>query len=353
MICTTSNYALIISCFATYAMVDVAAIYGMVDVTESMDLDTIVPESIEELVQEDNFDVEIARRYLNYSFAAYCNPASLHSNAACPWGEACTLEMKHVEVKDKLLAYVAWHPTHNEIILAFRGTILAPSNLLTDLDETIVPLFNNSGWGAHRGFHNGYNTLKDVLHTQVAGERKAHPDAPLIITGHSLGGALATMAAADFALNLKAPNTQCYTFGSPRVFTESAAKATSEAVPFHRVVGGHDPVPHVPPCGKCQEGGGIAHAIVSTINSLFTDEKKQGYWHVAKEVWNPHSCNYPECSDASIYKICDVSGEDKTCSNSLAATALDLGEHMDGYLGVHANKLIDDKVACPVTNQHT
>lgn len=332
-------------------MVDATAMHGMVDTTQSTDQDAVVPESIvipEELVQEDSFDVETARRYLNYSLAAYCNPATLHSNAACPWGEACNLEMKHVEVKDHLLGYVAWHPTHNEIVLAFRGTILDPSNLLTDFDETIVPLFNKSGWGVHQGFHSGYNTLKDMLHSKVAGEREAHPDAPLIITGHSLGGALASVAAADFGLNLKASNTQCYTFGSPRVFTKPAANAVSDAITFHRVVGGRDLVPHMPPCGKCQEGGNIGHAIISGINSLFTDDKKQGYWHVAKEVWNPHSCTYPECSGANVYKICDAGGEDKTCSNSLAPTALNFDAHMNGYLGVQASHLIDDKEACPV-----
>ena len=38
----------------------------------------------------------------------------------------------------------------------------------------------------------------------------------VIVSGHSMGGAVATMAAAEFVSNLQLDNVWLYTFGSPR-----------------------------------------------------------------------------------------------------------------------------------------
>ena len=40
---------------------------------------------------------------------------------------------------------------------------------------------------------------------------------PYAAPGHSLGGALATLAAYDLAAELSLPHLQCITFGAPRV----------------------------------------------------------------------------------------------------------------------------------------
>jgi predicted lipase len=43
-----------------------------------------------------------------------------------------------------------------------------------------------------------------------------HPGAPIFVTGHSLGGALAVIAALDLKLSLNVKVT-VYTYGQPRV----------------------------------------------------------------------------------------------------------------------------------------
>jgi alpha-beta hydrolase superfamily lysophospholipase len=64
-------------------------------------------------------------------------------------------------------------------------------------------------------------------------------DEPLFLTGHSLGGALATLAASRW------PARACYTFGAPRV--GDGAFARTLRAPLYRVVNGQDVVPRVPP----------------------------------------------------------------------------------------------------------
>jgi predicted lipase len=69
----------------------------------------------------------------------------------------------------------------------------------------------------------------------------------LVITGHSLGAALAVLAAPDVAKNIAVPEPQLTTFGGPRT------GLVDFAVPFNllidvcfRVVNLFDIVPHLP-----------------------------------------------------------------------------------------------------------
>ena len=69
----------------------------------------------------------------------------------------------------------------------------------------------------------------------------------VLTCGHSLGGAVATLAAMDIvhACNVSATNISCYTFGCPRVGNHAFADAYAAAVPdtWH-VINGQDVVVH-------------------------------------------------------------------------------------------------------------
>jgi predicted lipase len=93
------------------------------------------------------------------------------------------------------------------------------------------------------------------------------PTTPVVVTGHSLGGAVATIAAAQTAI--QGSLTQLYTFASPLV-GDSHFVAAFNALPnlaSYRIYNRHDLVPKVPP----QELG-FAHvdvgiAIDSTLDA--------------------------------------------------------------------------------------
>lgn len=90
----------------------------------------------------------------------------------------------------------------------------------------------------HEGFADALEIAWPTLCSQVAG-----PDAlPLLIAGHSLGGALATLAAALL------PEALLYSFGAPRVGNQAFVHAMRPAeVRHHRYVNHRDPVPLLPP----------------------------------------------------------------------------------------------------------
>lgn len=84
---------------------------------------------------------------------------------------------------------------------------------------------------------------------------------PLVVIGHSLGGAFATLASLDMLLFNFAPSVRTVTFGSPRVGNTVYADLFNDYVTNHlRVTHNHEIVPSTPP-------------------ELF------GYHHVAREVF--------------------------------------------------------------------
>ena len=63
-----------------------------------------------------------------------------------------------------------------------------------------------------------------------------------------------------------------------------------------------------------------------------------GYHHVAREIW------YNSSSDASMYKICNMSGEDPDCADSVIGDVID--DHLQ-YLGwsTDCNNLMETSTA--------
>ena len=83
----------------------------------------------------------------------------------------------------------------------------------------------------HSGFIDAYLDIR----TQIHNHYKQHKDLPkVLITGHSLGGALATLCALDLQYNFisdKNIELQCITFGSPRVGDKAFVKSYNNRVP--------------------------------------------------------------------------------------------------------------------------
>lgn len=143
------------------------------------------------------------------------------------------------------------------IVICFRGTELmdgavkALKDSLSDINLGIVPINHwYSGAAIHGGFHLALNRAWPSIVTQLKALRDNGQ--PVALTGHSLGGALATLCAyrmrKDAGLKLKA--TMVYTFGSPRVgnakWREAYAAAGLQARTF-RYDNDNDPIPTFPP----------------------------------------------------------------------------------------------------------
>ena len=95
-----------------------------------------------------------------------------------------------------------------------------------------------------------YYKLREVIREQL----KEHPEARLVVTGHSLGGALAAIFPALLALHgetdILARIGTVQTYGQPRVgddtFVRFFRAEVEKAAPFLRIVYRYDIVPRVP-----------------------------------------------------------------------------------------------------------
>ena len=134
-------------------------------------------------------------------------------------------------------------------ILIFRGTQRTTEWLLNLTALQINPQGEDTPQfvgQVHRGFVNIYQDL--VTQTREIA-RKLDPTKPCYISGHSLGAAIATLAAMDLAIILPQfrPQLRLYTYASPRIGNPAFANAHSQLIPNHyRVVNLADLVPLVP-----------------------------------------------------------------------------------------------------------
>jgi triacylglycerol lipase len=168
-------------------------------------------------------------------------------------------------------AYVAVR--RDAAIVAFRGT--EPTSLRdfgTDFEARQVPFeskFQIPGWGR---IHEGWADGVAVVLAQVLAALQEHDDGvrPLWITGHSLGGALAMVAAALLANTGNHRLAGVYTFGQPRVGDTDFRTRYDQvlrAITF-RCVNDRDLVPHVPPRELSRFEVALANPNASTIGQF-------------------------------------------------------------------------------------
>ena len=144
-------------------------------------------------------------------------------------------------------------------VLAFRGT--EPHKLRdwrTDLRARprAVP-----GLGrVHGGFWQALEGIWPQLRENL------RPGEPLALTGHSLGGALAMLAAARL-LRDGHPVRQVITFGAPRA-GDSAFVRSLDAANAVRVVRAFDLVPHLPPAGPLLGYRHAGHLLYIDANGV-------------------------------------------------------------------------------------
>lgn len=169
------------------------------------------------------------------------------------------------------------------------------TNWLYNFDVTKTTFDKCDKCSIHTGFHKTYTDIKEQLFTKLESVIHKYPKAPIVITGHSLGGAVATVAAIDIQhyLNDKGHHNiikEVHTFGSPRVGNVAFADYYNKLIPQTvRVVHNKDIVPHAPPSFL-------------------------GFSHVGTEVWLD--------AESDTYKICTPFIEDKACSSSVASPSI-------------------------------
>lgn len=145
----------------------------------------------------------------------------------------------------------------------------------------------------HEGFKKAILAVNPAVRTFLS--KYYSKSSRLIVTGHSLGGAMTTLGAYDLHHGVQGtayPVTLAVSFGAPRSLAGSWFSSTSRVtydVPTIRVTHHKDVVPQVPP----------------RLDFLYSNGM---YHHVGREIYLGENCCYAIA--------CNGSGEDDHCGNS-------------------------------------
>ena len=171
-------------------------------------------------------------------------------------------------------AYFCFDKINKTLIISCRGTE-STQDIWSDLQfwqDTLYDVYYHNNYHKYRdfykkpclhtGFYNQYNTLKYMIYKNIyeylyqvkEGNRNrklSNKITPRVVfTGHSLGGALATIAATCMSVQFMEHSNlivECHTFGSPRVGNQSFVNIFNRFVSVsHRYVNDLDPVPMIP-----------------------------------------------------------------------------------------------------------
>jgi len=243
-------------------------------------------------------NISDARQTTLLALSSYCGNSRVNSSFNCYW---CRME----GVNNNFRFVASWNnPTSkifgftgikgNTIYVAWRGTVL------TDIDNWAKNFQLNqvnyppaSGAKVHSGFFSNYNSARDQSLAAVTKAVSLCPGCKITVTGHSLGGALATFSALDIARGIS-NNIFLLTLSGPRVGNGAFADYVQRTISHRwRIVNKADLVPHVP-------------------FSLF-----QSFKHFGGEAWNIAGNQIVYCND----------GESQSCSNKLGFLRYNVLDH--------------------------
>ncbi|PIO59138.1 triacylglycerol lipase, partial [Teladorsagia circumcincta] len=135
-------------------------------------------------------------------------------------------------------------------IISFRGTKNVPQ-LLAEIDAAGEKVKWIAGGFVSKYFNDGFMGLWTAgMKEDFRALRVKYPEYELWVTGHSLGGAMASLAASYIIAEEGVPSTsvKMVTFGQPRVGDYQYAKVHDTQIAYSfRVTHWRDMVPHLPP----------------------------------------------------------------------------------------------------------
>lgn len=142
------------------------------------------------------------------------------------------------------------------IAVAFEGT--EPTSILSILHDANFELVNPDkelktvfpqGVKVFKGFQEAYLDVASPILSKVKEYMAKYNESRVTVTGHSLGAAMALLASAHYAEELKQGVYRAFAFGLPRTGNPAFANAIDSKVggKFYYVVNGKDWVPHMVP----------------------------------------------------------------------------------------------------------
>jgi len=176
--------------------------------------------------------------------------------------------------------YVAVSHTLKVIVVAFRGSKNFEQVVKQILETLLSPKTSFLDGEVQSYWKRGFDVLWPSMKAAVNALVSQNPSYQIWVTGHSLGGAMASLASTWLAYYNIAPrkNIILYTFGMPRVGNYDYALQHDQLVNNSwRVVNDNDLVPHFPSVASVSIFNGPYHHGVEAFHS-----------QEATSVYSPH-----------------------------------------------------------------
>jgi len=197
-----------------------------------------------------------------FSRVAYCSSSAVQSfqcGAPCD-ALGSNIDVLQVGGNDGTVPmyFIAHDPSTNTIVVAHQGT--DPENLLSllndaeiglvDLNTTRFTAASGKGIQVHEGFQDTFERTADGVLAGVQSGLASTGATNVLVTGHSLGAAVATMDAMFLTENLDSSISMTTSvFGLPRVGDQTWADFVDASLgtTLSHITNQNDPVPTVPP----------------------------------------------------------------------------------------------------------
>ena len=201
--------------------------------------------------------------------------------------------------------YVAVSHTLKVVVVAFRGSTDFDQVVKQILETLVAPKMPFLDGEVQAYWKRAFDVLWPSMQTVVKTLVSQNPSYQIWVTGHSLGGAMASLASTWLAYYNVAPrkNIILYTFGMPRVGNYDYALQHDQLVNNSwRVVNDNDLAPHFPTVFS-----------VSILNGPYHHGVEAFYSQEATSVYSPHKeCHgkpYNEDASCSFFKFAGITSD--------------------------------------------
>lgn len=148
------------------------------------------------------------------------------------------LNLRHKELY-RPSYFIARDKQSDAIILSIRGTMNVADGI-TDLDAHYIKWKNGL---VHSGIYSSAKWIMDNVIYQIFEYKRQFDCSKIIITGHSLGGAISGLL--GLMLNDEHDDVFCYNFGPPPVISTEIASLPLSKKNNYTYIFGNDIVPHL------------------------------------------------------------------------------------------------------------
>lgn len=136
--------------------------------------------------------------------------------------------------------------SQESIYIVFRGSS-SIDDWINNLDSQLTTYPSCNDCEVHKGFYEAEQSVSAYIQENLLALLSDYPSYSVIVTGHSLGGAMATLTALDLTNILTNNPLRLFNFDSPRVGNMNFAAHTSDVLKDrNRVTHKRDIVPHLP-----------------------------------------------------------------------------------------------------------